>query len=219
MIIPVAAVFFLTLLFFFRVLQIQTEVQEALNYASRKTACEASAVSSQTGLLVSAEAYFRKELGTYSLSGNYINLQVNYYIKIPISFFEVKGVGICQKSKSHKWIGDRTDGKQSDYVYVTKHGTVYHRSRKCHYLDLSIKSTDYAQISSMRNKNEHKYSACSGCVAKNHVAGKVYVTDYGTCYHSDLACSGLKRTIYLILLEETGGKRACGKCGANTEVR
>ena len=153
------------------------------------------------------------------LSGNYINLQVNYYIKIPISFFEVKGVGICQKSKSHKWIGDRTDGKQSDYVYVTKHGTVYHRSRKCHYLDLSIKSADYAQISSMRNKNEHKYSACSGCVAKNHVAGKVYVTDYGTCYHSDLACSGLKRTIYLILLEETGGKRACGKCGANTEVR
>lgn len=59
-IIPVAAVFFLTLLFFFRVLQIQTEVQEALNYASRKTACEASAVSSQTGLLVSAEAYFRR---------------------------------------------------------------------------------------------------------------------------------------------------------------
>lgn len=69
-IIPVAAVFFLTLLFFFRVLQIQTEVQEALNYASRKTACEASAVSSQTGLLVSAEAYFRKELGTYSLPEN-----------------------------------------------------------------------------------------------------------------------------------------------------
>ena len=62
-IIPVAAVFFLTLLFFFRVLQIQTEVQEALNYASRKTACEASAVSSQTGLLVSAEAYFRKPHG------------------------------------------------------------------------------------------------------------------------------------------------------------
>ena len=237
-IIPVTAVFFLTLLFFFRVLQIQTEVQEALNYASRKTACEAAAVSSQTGLLVSAEAYFRKELGTYSLpekyirggkhaitmaksdlSGNYINLQVNYYIKIPISFFEVKGVGICQKSKSHKWIGDRTDGKQSDYVYVTKHGTVYHRSRKCHYLDLSIKSADYAQISGMRNKNEHKYSACSGCVVKNYVSGKVYVTDYGTCYHSDLACSGLKRTIYLILLEETGGKRACGKCGANAEVR
>ena len=237
-IIPVTAVFFLTLLFFFRVLQIQTEVQEALNYASRKTACEAAAVSSQTGLLVSAEAYFRKELGTYSLpekyirggkhaitmaksdlSGSYINLQVNYYIKIPISFFEVKGVSICQKSKSHKWVGDRTDGKQSDYVYVTKHGTVYHRSRKCHYLDLSIKSADYAQISGMRNKNEHKYSACSGCVVKNYVSGKVYVTDYGTCYHSDLACSGLKRTIYLILLEETGGKRACGKCGANAEVR
>ena len=233
-IIPVTAVFFITLLFFFRVLQIQTEVQEALNYASRKTACEASAVSSQTGLLLSAEAYFRKELGTYRLpekyirggkhaitmaksdtSDNYINLQVNYDIKLPITFFEVKGVSICQKSKSHKWIGDRTDGEQSDYVYVTKHGTVYHRSRKCHYLDLSITGTDYAQINGMRNKNEHKYSACSECVAKNYIPKLVYVTDYGTCYH---ACSGLKRTIYLVLLEETGGKRACGKCGSDAEV-
>lgn len=62
-------------------------------------------------------------------------------------------------------------------------------------------------------------AACSQGAWQKHVAGKVYVTDYGTCYHSDLACSGLKRTIYLILLEETGGKRACGKCGANTEVR
>lgn len=104
-IIPVAAVFFLTLLFFFRVLQIQTEVQEALNYASRKTACEASAVSSQTGLLVSAEAYFRKELGTYSLpekyirggkhaitmaksdlSGNYINCRLIITLKFQLAF-------------------------------------------------------------------------------------------------------------------------------------
>ena len=45
------------------------------------------------------------------------------------------------------------------------------------------------------------------------------IKDIDKFFHSDLACSGLKRTIYLILLEETGGKRACGKCGANTEVR
>lgn len=237
-IVPVTAVFFITVLFFFRVLQVQTEVQEALNYASRKTACEASAVSSPAGLLLSAEAYFRKELGNYSLpekyirggkhaitmaksdlSGSYVDLQVNYYVKLPITFFEVKGIGICQKSKSHKWIGDRADGKQDDYVYVTKHGTVYHRSRKCHYLDLSISSAEYARIARMRNKNDHKYNACSECVAKNNLPQIVYVTDYGTCYHSNLSCSGLKRTIYLILLEETKGKRACGKCGSDAEVK
>ena len=104
-------------------------------------------------------------------------------------------------------------------MYVTKHGTVYHRSRKCHYLDLSIKSADYAQISGMRNKNEHKYSACSGCVVKNYVSRKVYVTDYGTCYHSDLACSGLKKNHLSDSVGRDGGKRACGKCGANAEVR
>ena len=61
-IIPILAFFFVTILFFFRVLQVQTQVQEALDYAGRKTACVASSVSSEAGLFTSAEGYFRKEL-------------------------------------------------------------------------------------------------------------------------------------------------------------
>ena len=231
-IIPVLAMFFVTILFFFRVLQVQTQVQEALDYAGRKTACEASAIHSQAGLLVSAEAYFQKELKNYELpqkyvsggkkaivllrsdlSGSYIDLRADYYMKLPISFFKVKGLAIQQKSKCHKWIGDREDGEEADYVYVTEHGTVYHISRNCRYLDLSIQTVNMAQIPGKKNKNDHKYYACSGCAAKNAGLGVAYITDYGTCYHTSLSCSGLKRTIYLVRLDKVGDKGPCGKCG------
>lgn len=233
-VIPVVAIFFMTILFFFRVLQVQTQVQEALFYSSRKTACEASAVSSEAALLVSAEAFFRKELSSYELpdqyiyggkraitlansrlSGDSVSLQANYYMRLPITFFAVKGIAVQQQSKSYKWIGDRENTTEEDYVYITEHGTVYHRSRNCHYLDLSIQTATSGQIANLRNKNDHKYYACSECVVKNTQTGFLYLTDYGTRYHSSLSCSGLKRTIYLVSIEKVGGKGPCGKCGGS----
>ena len=210
-------------------------MQEALNYASRKTACEASAVESPIALRASAEAYFRKELSQYQLpekyvkgggigfsllrsdmSGQYVDIETDYFIKLPINFFSVKGMHISQSSKSKKWTGDRENGGTEDYVYVTETGTVYHRNRNCSYLDLTIQAVNYAQIAGLRNKNGHKYYACSECVANNDALSVVYITDYGTCYHSDLSCSGLKRTIYMIPISEVGGKGPCSKCAAGT---
>lgn len=235
-VIPLVAIFLMTILFFFRVLQVQTQVQEALFYSSRKTACEASAISEDAALMVSAEAFFRKELTRYELpdqyiyggkhavtlaksdfSGSYVSLQANYYMKLPITFFAVKGISIQQQSKSHKWIGDRENTDEQDYVYVTEHGTVYHRSRSCRYLDLSIHTAAFDQITAMRNKNDHKYYACPECVSENTQTGLVYLTDYGTRYHASLSCSGLKRTIYLISIDKVGEKGPCGKCGEHVK--
>lgn len=232
MILPLAAGFFVAVLFFFRVLQVQTGVQEALCYASRKTACEASTVSSATALHASAEVQFRNEIrqcgyvesyvpgGSWGisllrsdLSGNYVELRADYFVKLPINFFTVHGFAVSQCSKSRKWIGDKDSCSEEDYVYVTKNGTVYHRSRSCSYLDLSIQTVASATVDTRRNKSGGKYYACSGCVTKDGT-GIVYITDYGTCYHQNLACSGLKRTIYLVLLSEVGGKGACSKCGS-----
>lgn len=232
-ILPLIAGFFAAILFFFRVLQVQTQVQEALVYASRKTACEASCTESPAVLRASAEAYFRKELGEYEIPQHYVNggslgisllksdfsdcyiqLKADYQVKLPIRFFAVDGVRISQSSCSRKWTGDADDGVQEDYVYVTETGTVYHRNRKCPYLDLSIQAVQYDDLAGLRNKSEHKYYACSQCVAKNVNLGMVYITDYGTCYHVSLTCSGLKRTVYMIPVSETGGKGPCSKCGA-----
>lgn len=219
-------------LFFFRVLQVQTKVQEALTYASRKTACEASLTSNTAVLLATAEAYLQKELADSDVVKNYvtggrpgvviirsdisethINLCADYYIKLPINFFGSRGWLTTQHSKSKKWIGDQANQAEETYVYVTKTGSVYHTSRKCHYLDLSIEKVSSAKVGGLRNEDGHIYYPCDDCVANNSKQKEVYITDYGTCYHHSLACSGLKRTIYMVRISEVHGKGKCAKCG------
>lgn len=232
LILPIVVTFLISILFFFRVLQVQTQVQEALVYASRRTAVQAGAADNSMLLLAKAEGFFRKELQQHEqyqkyvqgnfggvslllsdMSGSKITLRADYFIKLPITFFNIRGVRITQYSTSRKWTGDREQGTDTDYVYITEHGTVYHCNRNCSYLDLSIRVADYAEIGRLRNKNEHKYSECERCVAKNKASNQVYITDYGTCYHAALSCSGLKRTVYLVPLSEVGSKSPCTKCG------
>lgn len=231
-VLPLVAAFLVSILFFFRVLQVQTQVQEALVYASRKTAAQAGTITSSPALLAVAEGHFRKEVQQHKeyqryiskntggvslllseLDGPQITIRADYYIKMPIAFFRRNGLHITQSSTSRKWTGDRDLWTETDYVYVTEHGSVYHCSRSCNYLDLSIRSVEYAKIGTLRNKNEHKYYGCEQCVAKNKAPQSVFVTDYGTAYHSRLSCSGLKRTVYLIPIEEVGAKKPCSKCG------
>lgn len=230
---PLLAGFFVSILFFFRVLQVQTQVQEALYYAGRKTACEASVTDSAGALRAVAEAYFRKEVRTYEVpgkfikggsggisllrsrfSGSEITLCADYEVRLPIGFFAVKGMSVSQSSGSRKWTGDASEGNQTDYVYVTAYGKVYHKSRSCPYLDLSIRGVISAKITGLRNKGGHKYYACPDCVAKNKKNQTVYITDYGTCYHNSLSCSGLKRTVSLVPLTEVGGRNCCKRCGS-----
>lgn len=232
-VIPLVAGFLVSILFFFRVLQIETTIYSALSYASRKTASFSRISNSETASLAAAEAFFRKavsgderiaqyvnggEMGISLLasdvSGDYIDLKVSYDVCMPIHFFGINGIPISQESKSRKWTGDVL-GKTADedrMVYVTSTGEVYHYSRTCNYLDLSIRCVKYAEIKGLRNKNEHKYYACDRCVAENREYQNVYITDYGTAYHSDLQCSGLKRTIYEVPLSEVGNRTACKKC-------
>lgn len=231
-ILPLVTAFLVFILFFFRVLQVQTQVQAALVYASRKTAMQAGTTDSVPVLLAAAEVYFHKEVQQYKefrqyvedssggvsllrseLYGPEVALRADYFIRLPIPFFKMKGMSVTQTSTSRKWTGDRELWTNEDYVYVTEHGIVYHYSRNCRYLDLSIRAVEYAQIGALRNKSEHKYSGCNQCVAKNKDLQQVYITDYGEVYHARLSCSGLKRTIYMIPLSEVGSKGACSKCG------
>lgn len=232
-VLPLLAGFFVSILFFFRVLQVQTQVQEALFYAGRKTACEASTTDSQVALRATAEVLFRKEISRYDTVKQFVSggtagisliksefknkeiiLNVDYKVRLPVNFFTVKGIQVSQSSRSRKWIGDADKGKEVDYVYVTEHGSVYHYRRTCPYLDLSIQAVNRKSLSSLRNKSGHKYYGCTDCVVENSKCSVVYITDYGTCYHTSLSCSGLKRTVHLVPLSETGGKGPCSKCGA-----
>lgn len=231
---PFFAAFLVSIMFFFRVIQVETETKQALYYSSRMVALACAGDDSGSISLATAKALMIKELSKYELIDEYVSggkygisiidsnmdgenveLVAKYKIKLPIGFFDIDGIKIEQHSNSKKWIGKSVENQEDDpYVYITENGTVYHMSDQCNYLDLSIKCTDASQIGRLRNKNGGKYSACS-CTKKNknNSQGSYYVTDYGDKYHSSLNCSGLKRTVKMIHLSEVNGMGACSKCG------
>lgn len=145
------------------------------------------------------------------LTGEYITLTASYEAELPISFWTIDALPIRQSVKMKKWTGasqdDQEDG-EDDYVYITPSGSAYHKTAECAYLKLSIRSVSVSQIASLRNQNGGIYYACS-CYNGGSLA---YITDYGTQYHGDLNCSGLKRTVYKVSMENVGSRHACSKC-------
>lgn len=229
-ILPLVAGFLVSLLFFFRLLQIQAAVESALSYAGRKTAAQVYIANQPATELAMAEVYFLKGLeqseltDRYVLGGkigisllssdfseDYVSLQARYYVKLPIPFFSVKGISVVQNSQNKRWVGETAaNGEEEVWVYVTPYGEVYHTSSRCPYLDLTIHVAEMGAVKNMRNRNGSRYEACMYCGGTGN--GTVYVTDYGEVYHSTLSCTGLKRTIEKVLLSESRKDRLCSKC-------
>lgn len=238
MALPIFIFFVVAMLFLFRVLQIQQNVEEALEYAARQTAISAHMLKgedTEESMILMGQAsvqllgelerldtpvqYVENGLAGFSLldsstEGSYVELRTEYTIRNPISFLGLFTYRIQQCAKCHKWIGNVEGGDDGgQLVYITDTGTAYHLSRDCTYLALSIRGIPKALVESERNLSGNKYRACERC-QKAHAlsSGIVYVTDYGDAYHSSLSCSGLKRTIYVVQLEGLTGYHACSKC-------
>ncbi|MCR5666691.1 MAG: pilus assembly protein [Eubacterium sp.] len=233
--VPIMAMILVMVLFGFRILQVQTCVESALDKASRQTAVYAQAVDKEETLLLCASAIAKTAIKKYKapteyvkggltgitflsskVSGDYINLVAVYKMKFPFPFFYKKTVTVTQSAKSRKWTGydkSKSEEDKETYVYITPTGKAYHSSLSCSYLKLSIQAVSYTSIKNKRSKNGNIYYACPLC-AKGVKSGTVYITDYGENYHKSLSCSGLKRTIYHIPLEQAieRGYHSCGKC-------
>lgn len=229
---PLVAGFFVSILFFFRVVQVETQVRSALFFAGRMSALASCVNDSSVVTVATAEALFRSKasdselIDTYvsggvwgisllgsKMDGDDVTLEAKYKIKLPISFFSVDGIWIEEHSNSRKWTGKNPNELTDPYVFYTDYGSVYHLSDQCNYLDLSIKSVKWAEVGGYRNKNGGKYSACYCAAEKKTEASTVFITDYGTQYHGKLGCSDLKRTVHMVHLSEIGNKSLCSKCG------
>lgn len=244
---PAFTCFLVAVLFFFRVIQVQQNLSEAMQYTGRKLSTTAFAerygigsevitpvtyagantmvhVQYSSNFSDKSLAYAYIPAGAAGLSllrsdttGDFIDLKADYSLRLPIDFFGKKLVLASQEVKVRKWNGyqaDTADATDDDeiWVYITPHGTVYHKDRNCHYLKLSIRSVSKSQVAGERNKEGACFYPCELCGARN-APGMVYVTDYGTSYHTSLTCSGLKRSIYMVRLSESEGRGPCSKCG------
>lgn len=230
-VIPLLAAYLVMLLFFFSILEIQCEVDEALLYAGRKTAVESSIVEEEELLFLSTKAYLLYALENSSLVQKYVKsgawgiqlwgsefggedivLRASYEVELPISFLGIGHIELSSQNQFRKWNGDRIIEEQGDYVYVTPTGEVYHANLTCRSINLSVKKSSIDQIPHLRGKNGQKYYECSRCNWKDSKKERVYYTDYGTLYHKDIACSAIKRTVEKVKKEEVTERRPCSFC-------
>ncbi len=240
-ILPLLACFFVILLSFFRIMQVQLEVQQVMDETSRKLAVYAAmeeseetkkygAISMGLAKVLLVKGMEEQEhiadwveggcngvsLLSSSVSGDEIDLVATYQVKMPVNLPMPYQFRIMQRSCSRKWTGWNGNADLQDtWVYITETGTVYHTTTSCTHLELSIRSVSYADVDSYRSSGGGKYGACPICAKPDKGYHRVYITNYGSCYHADLNCSGIKRTIYQVRLSEVDGKRACSKCGAS----
>ena len=171
---------------------------------------ENSRVISKTAGLYTYESSFDEENGI-------LDIVVSYDYSIPWLPSVLNPVRLVQRSRSHVWTGDSlkklpgADSSENHTVYITPTGSVYHLSPDCHYLDLSIHSISSSELGNARNKSGGRYDRCEEC-SRQGTPDVVYITDYGTSWHSSLGCSGLKRTVIETDIEDVGDMRACSKC-------
>ncbi len=228
---PVFLFLMIFVMFFMRILWTQAVVQNALDETSQQMAVaaaykedislaaiiaivDAKLVADEHALSYIDNGILGLDYSDSDVDDNYISLKLQYDISFPISYFGTQSWSMYQVSVNRKWIGwdaDEEDG-DGEYVYITDTGTVYHIKRSCTYLNPSIKAISYSSLSTTRNSSGSTYSACKSC-NKSGTTLTVYVTDYGTVYHSSISCSALKRTIKRVLLSEVSGMGACSKCG------
>lgn len=231
-VIPLLAAFFVTILFFFRILQIQCAVDEALLFAGKKTAVESSVVLSDEALLASAEVFLLYALNDSFVIEQYVEygrigvglwgseidddkiiLKAKCEVGLPISFFGIDSIELWSRNCFYKWNGDIRTDEDGNWVYIAPNGEVYHANSSCRSIKLSIKETSLSTIGQLRGADRQKYYECSYCKDENKNEERVYYTDYGTLYHKSITCSALKRTVEKVLLSEVeGSRRPCSYC-------
>lgn len=149
--------------------------------------------------------------------GDIIDLQVSYRVKPFVELMGFDGFLMSQRYYGKAWTGYDASDSVSDMtaedpmVYITETGTVYHLNRNCTYLNPTVEAVSAGTVRNKRNNSGAKYAPCGLCGAFSE--SEVYITHYGSSYHSRLNCPGLKRTIYSVPLSEVGGRGRCSKCG------
>lgn len=155
-------------------------------------------------------------IGSKLLEKDRIELRAQYLVKPYFSLSPKTGFINGSTAIVHAFTGydnllAAVNSQSEEYVFITPNGMVYHRDRGCHYLDLSISSVYRQNVAGLRNADGSIYYSCPLC--GNQGGDAVYITNYGTSFHTDPLCPGLRRTVEMIPISQTGSRTPCSKCG------
>ena len=171
--------------------------------------------------IVGGNAGFNFFLSDVMTSSSLIDVKVNYRIKNPFDIWGFMTITVSERMTCDAWLGEdyagfnnlsntSVAGNDSEFVYITEKGTVYHTSRSCTYLTRNISNAPLSAIENLRNSSGAKYYPCERCKPKGN--STVYYTEYGDRYHSDINCSQLSRNIITVAKSQVGDRKECEKC-------
>lgn len=233
----VVPVFFFAMLCFvylFEIMAVRTEVRGALYCAGKEIGeqCYVSPILSAASLksrIVShmGSKRIEKSLIKDGVQGIHcyktlvnektavMQLSVEYEIQLPVPLFQLPAVTYEERFRLKGWTGEvkESDEKEeeTEVVYITENGTVYHKEMSCTYLEVRVRGIIAHTIGDARNASGGKYYECELCGKGSHY-GILYVSEYGTRYHTTLSCSKIKRNVYAVPLEDAKGRKGCEKC-------
>ena len=154
---------------------------------------------------------------TMTSKGEYI-VSVHYYIYKKMPFLSAFHTSFKQQARQKTMTGYVPDGDElkEGYVYITPHEAVYHTNLSCTHLALDISVDE--DVEKYKNEQTH-YKACDKCT-KYHKGSIscVYVAKEGEAYHTDLSCSGLKRTVKQVDLSTLKGMKPCQRCAKQAGI-
>lgn len=150
---------------------------------------------------------------------NCVYIQVCYQISLPFVSTLLPKLTVTQTSSAGLFSGELAgiaNEKDTEIVYVTKNGAVYHTSLLCTHLKLSTREILSSELDKQRNYKGGKYYACEYCARKKKKPEKLYITLEGDRYHYKSDCIGLRRTVTEKKLSEVT-LPICSRCRERVE--
>lgn len=237
---PVFLFFLLNLASLMEMMRLHGNLQLALWNAGNQTALYGSLLENETATALFSGAYIKGRM-TSILGREYLeesplengaagmvvwanplqdeedilDVTVSYRVAPVSSFMGSPAFYMSNHYYAHLWNGYNVtaDEPEAEMVYVTETGTVYHGSRDCTHLSLSVRKVPSGDLGQQRNQWGRTYGACAKC-AMGEMPETLCITGEGECYHYDEKCAALKRTVIVLpLTEAQKSYRSCSRCG------
>ncbi|MBE5956149.1 MAG: pilus assembly protein [Lachnospiraceae bacterium] len=141
-----------------------------------------------------------------------IYLKAEYVVKIPLLLLGTWRLPFKTSVVQKAWNGyteGQKENTESEYVYVTAHGTAYHKDSQCYHLHVTIREVD---TPSDYYEGRTSYRPCEFCVSGEKKEDSLYISEDGECYHESDSCGGLTRTVSYVELGQADGRMPCADC-------